>query len=93
MKTTLESVEIGENYIARLRFSDGLEGDVDFSGYAGKGVFNKWLDYSEFSKASIGEDGELVWEGGLDFCPDSLYMKITGQSPEEYFGKLAIGHA
>ncbi len=41
MKSSLESVKIKENYIARLRFSDGLEGDVDFSGYVGKGVFNE----------------------------------------------------
>ena len=48
---------------------------------------------NQFRKTSIGEDGELVWDGGLDFCPDSLYMKITGQSPEDYFGKFAVEHA
>jgi len=93
MKSTLESVEIKEDYVAHLRFSDGLEGDVDFTEYVGRGVFSKWLDYSQFRKAWIGNDGELVWEGNLDFCPDSLYMKITGQSPEDYFGKFAVEHA
>ena len=93
MKSSLVSVEIKEDYLVHLQFSDGLEGEVNFSDYVGKGVFSKWLDYNQFRKAKMGDDGELVWDGDLDFCPDSLYMKITGQKPEEYFQKLAREHA
>ncbi len=54
MKSSLESVKIKENYVVHLQFSDGLEGEVDFSDYAGKGVFSKWLDYQQFRKLVLG---------------------------------------
>jgi hypothetical protein len=93
MKASLINVEVKENYLIHLTFSDGLEGDVDLSEHVGKGVFSKWSDYQHFRAARIGEFGELVWDGELDFCPDSLYMEVSGQSPEVYFQKPTEQHA
>jgi hypothetical protein len=36
----------------------------------------------------IGPNGELVWGDQIDFCPDALYLEITGRKPEELFPKL-----
>jgi hypothetical protein len=72
-----------ENYRVRLRFSDGTEGDADFSKHAGKGVFAPWADYSFFRQATLGEQGRtLTWPGDLDFCADALWLQITGKTPE-----------
>ncbi len=30
----------------------------------------------------FGDGGELVWDDPLDFCPDSLWLQVTGQGPE-----------
>ena len=32
--------------------------------------------------ARIGDGGELMWDRQLDFCPDSLWLLVTGQKPE-----------
>lgn len=93
MKASLTRIEVKDDYQVHLEFSDGLKGDLDFSEYVGVGVFSKWLDYNHFKTARIGEFGELVWDGELDFCPDSLYMKLSGQSPDEFFQKPAEQHA
>ena len=45
----------------RIKFSDGVEGVVGLSEFAGKGVFERWNDYCEFQKVHIGPDGEIAW--------------------------------
>ena len=82
-----------ENYIVHVTFSDGVSGVLDFSEYVGKGVFSQWREYDKFQAVRIGEFGELVWDDDLDFCADSLYLKVTGQKPEEYFKSRAGQHA
>lgn len=76
------------NYKLWLRYSDGVEGEVDLSHLAGKGVFDLWNDYENFEKAYIGESGQIVWSDDIDMCSDSLYMRLTEKTPEEIFPKL-----
>jgi hypothetical protein len=35
-----------------------------------------------FRKARTGDSGELIWNDQIDFCPDSLWLQVTGQKPE-----------
>ncbi len=77
-----------ERYRIWLKFADGTEGEVDLSYLAGKGVFSEWAEKNTFAKVDIGPDGELIWPGGADLCPDSLYMKVTGLNPDQVFPKL-----
>ena len=72
----------------RLRYSDGVEGVVDLSRLAGKGVFRIWDRVGGFEKVAIGSGGEVRWGDDADLCPDALYMEITGKSPEEVFPNL-----
>jgi hypothetical protein len=86
------SVKALPGYRLRLKFADGISGEVDVSYLAGKGVFAKWDHPGEFEKVSIGSSGELVWGEDLDLCPDALYMKITGKKPEDLFPSLKRDH-
>lgn len=74
-----------EDYRLWIRFSDGVEGVVDLSGYAGKGVFALWDDYRAFRDVQIGPGGELHWGDEIDMCADALYLRVTGKRPEDLF--------
>jgi hypothetical protein len=65
-----------------VRFEDGLEGEVDLSDLAGRGVFKRWSDNpSEFLQARVDvESGTVVWPGGLDVAPDGLYGDVVRAS-------------
>jgi hypothetical protein len=76
------------NYKLWVKYSDGVEGEVDLSHLVGKGVFSLWDDYNAFQKVYIGSNGEIAWSDKVDICPDSIYMKITGKTPEELFPNL-----
>ena len=84
----IEKVKTLPNYRLWLRYSDGIEGEVDVSSLLGKGVFSKWQQPGEFEKVAIGSSGELVWGDDLDLCQDTLYMRITGKKPEDLFPML-----
>ena len=77
-----------DGYRLWIRYSDGVEGVVDLSEYAGSGVFALWNDYREFQRVHIGPGGEIAWSDQVDMCPDALYLKITGKKPEELFPRL-----
>lgn len=61
-----------------VRFSDGLEGEVDLSGLVGKGVFAAWEDQLVFEAVEVDpESGTVVWPGDIDLAPDALYKDIA----------------
>ena len=82
------SVVVVGKYTLSLLFDDGARGTVDLSALAGQGVFALWDDYERFRKVRIGENGELRWEDQIDLCPDSLYLKATGKTPDQIFPGL-----
>ena len=71
-----------------LKYSDGIEGEIDLSHLAGKGVFSLWNDYNAFHNVRIGTHGEIIWNDQVDVCPDALYMKLKGTTPEDLFPNL-----
>ena len=81
------------NYRIKVKFSDGLNGEVDLSYLVGKGVFKKWEDKKIFEKVHIGERGDIRWNDTIDICPDSIYLKISGKTPEELFPALKLEKA
>lgn len=82
------SVDVKEGYCLCLSFADGTHGTVDLSDLAGRGVFALWNDRKAFAAVRIGERGELVWGKEIDLCPDSLYLRITGQRAEDLYPAL-----
>jgi hypothetical protein len=72
-----------------VRFSDGAEGEVDLSYLVGRGVFSALLDDRVFQQVHIGSGGAIAWSEEMELCPDSIYLKLTGKSPEDVFPNLA----
>jgi hypothetical protein len=72
------AVETRPGFTVWVRFEDGVEGEVDLSDLAGRGVFKRWTDNpSEFQEAAVDpESGTVVWPGGLDVAPDRLYSEV-----------------
>lgn len=70
-------------YRLQLRYDDGVEGSVDLSADAGKGVFAIWRDPDVFARFRVERDGRaLVWSDEVDACADALYLEITGMTSE-----------
>ncbi len=76
-----------------LRYDDGAQGEVDLSDLAGRGVFKAWNDAEFFRSVKIGPQGELAWSDDVDLCSDSVYMRLTGKSPDEVFPGLKQAEA
>ena len=76
------------NYRLYLEYSDGTKGEVDLSELAGNGVFRAWAKPGFFESVYIGEHREIKWDDEIELCPDSLYLKLTGKTPEELFPRL-----
>jgi hypothetical protein len=77
-----------DGYKIWLKFDDGISGEVDLSHLAGKGVFALWNNYENFKKVSVEESRRLTWSDEIDIDADSLYLKLTGKTPEELFPTL-----
>jgi len=75
-------------YCLAVEFADGVRGVVDLSDYAGVGVFAAWLTPGFFERVAITNEGALAWPGDLDLCPDAIYLRLTGKTPEEVFPVL-----
>ena len=71
-----------------LRYADGVEGEVDLSHLAGRGVFKAWADRRFFEDVHVDESGAVAWGEDIDLCPDALYLRLTGKTADELFPKL-----
>ncbi len=77
-------VRASEGYRIWLRYDDGVEGEVDLSHMLESELFQIWRDRAVFESVYI--DGrDISWGEDLEFCPDALYMEITGKTYEEMF--------
>jgi hypothetical protein len=63
------------NYRLRLRFSDGLEGEIDLEGELSGGAFQALRDPQTFAAAHI-ELGTIAWTNGADFAPTFLRERL-----------------
>lgn len=88
-----KEVKALEGYRLWLRYSDGVEGEVDLSHLAGRGVFKVWQDRAFFEAVRIDEAGGIAWGEEIALCPDALYLRLTGKTPEEVFRKLRLVRA
>ena len=77
------AVEVVGDHRLRLAFEDGAMGEVDFSGWAWRGVFEALADPSYFSRVSLdGELGTIVWPNGADLAPETLHAwAVRGRAP------------
>jgi len=67
----------------RLRFDDGIEGDLDFATFLEfLGVFEPHRDPKFFASVHV-DYGTLCWSNDTDLDPLVLYSRVTGRSIED----------
>jgi hypothetical protein len=59
----------------RVKFRDGLNGEVIFKKSHLKGVFEALKNPELFSKVNC-EHGFVEWPGEIDLAPDAMYDKV-----------------
>jgi hypothetical protein len=84
----LVEIKAKSNFRVYVRYDDGASGIVDLAGFVGKGVFAAWNQPGMFEKVYLAEAGHPEWPGGLDLCPDFLYLQLTGKRAEQVFPAL-----
>ncbi len=70
----VESVEVVAPYTVQLRFDDGLERRIDFSGILSGALFTPLRDAAFFKQVRVDPEAHtLVWPNGADFDPATLH--------------------
>jgi hypothetical protein len=71
--------------VLRLTFADGLSGEVDVLERMRGPVFEQARTRSGFAAVTVdAETGTVMWPGGADLAPDTLYHRVsTGLWPEQ----------
>ena len=70
-------VEPRPGYRVWIEFSDGVAGEVDLSGLAGRGVFQAWNTPGYFEKVYITPHRAIAWDDDTELCADALYLKLV----------------
>jgi uncharacterized protein DUF2442 len=71
--------------VLRLAFEDGLTGEVEVLARMRGPVFDDARTEAGFAKVAVDrETGTVVWPGGADLAPDTLYERVrTGAWPDQ----------
>ena len=70
------------DFHVHVKYSDGVEGEVDLSRFVGQTKFAQWDDYNQFEKVTIGPDGDLDWGDEIRLDGFEIYLKLTGKKTE-----------
>jgi hypothetical protein len=66
-----------KGYTIKIRFADGVEGEVNLSDDLIGEIFQPLKDISYFKNFTVDPElHTLVWPNGADFAPEFLYDKI-----------------
>jgi hypothetical protein len=81
----IAAVVVIDHGVLRLTFADGVTGEVAVLERMRGPVFDEARTQAGFAKATIdAETGTVVWPGGADLAPDTLYERIrTGAWPDQ----------
>jgi hypothetical protein len=81
----ITAVSVVSHGVLRLTFADGLSGEVEVLDRMRGPVFANASTPSGFAAVSVDQEtGTIVWPGGADLAPDTLYERVsTGLWPEQ----------
>ena len=81
----IAAVVVVDHGVLRLTFADGLAGEVAVLERMRGPVFDEARTPAGFAEATIdAETGTVVWPGGADLVPDTLYERLrTGTWPDQ----------
>lgn len=61
-----------------MRFEDGVEGEIDATGWSWDGVFSPLRDAKFFARVRLDPElGTIVWPNGADVAPETLHRWVT----------------
>jgi Protein of unknown function (DUF2442) len=73
----ITAAEVARHGVLRLTFADGLSGEVDVLNRMGGPVFEDARTLDGFARVETDtETGTVVWPGGADLAPDTLYERV-----------------
>ena len=77
----ITAAEVVRHGVLRLTFADGLSGEVDVLDRMRGPVFEDALTPEGFARVKTdSETGTVVWPGGADLAPDTLYERVRSGS-------------
>jgi hypothetical protein len=81
----ITSVSVVRHGVLDLTFADGLRGEVEVLDRMRGPVFVQATTVAGFAAVEVdAESGTVVWPGGADLAPDTLYDRVrTGAWPEQ----------
>ena len=78
------SVKALEGYCIWVKFSDGVEGEVDLTSLRERGgMLRSWDDRKNFENARFDDSGDFIWVGDIDLCAEPFYFELSGIPIEE----------
>jgi hypothetical protein len=82
----ITSVSVVRHGVLDLTFADGPRGEVEVLDRMRGPVFTPATTVAGFAAAKVdAESGTVVWPGGADLAPDTLYERVrTGVWPEQH---------
>jgi hypothetical protein len=77
-------VDLLDGHTVRLRFKDGVVGDVDLAYLLNYGpVFRPLHDPAYFRRVRVDKTiGTIVWPNGADVAPETLYELAQQRQPQ-----------
>jgi hypothetical protein len=81
------------NHRIGVRYDNGVEGEIELSDLAGRGVFEPLNHPAYFATVHLGTHGAIQWSSSLDLCPDAMYLRLTGKTAEELFPDIRLASA
>jgi hypothetical protein len=84
MLVDIVDVKVLDGHRLRIRFQDGIEGEIDLDKLVRwEGVFEPLRDRARFAEVRVvPELGTVCWPNGADLDPDVLYSAVSGQPIE-----------
>jgi len=78
-------VAVVRHGVLRVTFADGTTGEVEVLERMRGPVFDEARTPEGFARASVDDEtGTVVWPGGADLAPDTLYERVrTGTWPDQ----------
>ena len=80
----ITEVVVVRHGVVALTFADGLQGEVELLDRMRGPVFDQARTAEGFAEVTVdSETGTIVWPGGADLAPDTLYERVrTGAWPD-----------
>jgi hypothetical protein len=78
MNPRIKKVTPNLDYTITLTFENGEQKIFDVKPYLDKGIFQELKDPKKFNSVKPCL-GSIQWQGGQDFCPDTLYVESITQ--------------